>query len=469
MTLSPSEPPQTAILRQSRLTRFFWQIVLIAHATLAVAWWWRQPSGFAISDRHFWVNSILPWVVVAIALSARFAHGRFGTLVSPFLLGCFPVAWIAAAISARLTFPLTFEWLWIPVLIVGLAMATVWLRSYWRELGEALRVALVAPALVGALLPLSQRGRPPGTLPINDELPSVAANTETVRFPRDIHLAPEVRINISEGSVWHEAGPYRLCLNPLLNFSSRSPDGCWVLFALPRERIGPQRFLRAIQQGPSQLELAYSDDDASVLRIRSSGESRAIGMEASSRFPKAIWSHLNSFSEILVMGHRKLLVSFSPCPDQRIEVKPMDYPAGRPERIAWLASGDLFQVVEAHSGEKGPYRQLATGTLTRQQPLSMTLYDEQTPIYRITFDDFAAQASTQPSPTGGYGAPENAIEFRLEGDDPASIASFIMTLASTSVGSGYDSVGHAAGTYRNRVLIEPLMPPPTTSTTTPSP
>jgi hypothetical protein len=50
----------------------------------------------------------------------------------------------------------------------------------------------------------------------------------------------------------------------------------------------------------------------------------------------------------------------------------------------------------------------------------------------------------------------NAIEFSLEGDAPGSEAALFITLAGTSVGRGWDTVGHAAGTYRNRMRIAPV-------------
>jgi hypothetical protein len=62
----------------------------------------------------------------------------------------------------------------------------------------------------------------------------------------------------------------------------------------------------------------------------------------------------------------------------------------------------------------------------------------------------------------------NAIEFSRDNDRETSPASVFVTLAGTSVGRGWDSVGHTAGTYRNRTTIEmhgdPSTKPSTTST-----
>jgi hypothetical protein len=112
--------------------------------------------------------------------------------------------------------------------------------------------------------------------------------------------------------------------------------------------------------------------------------------------------------------------------------------------------------VQASDAEKGPFASLATGRLAPADTLAITLYDEQTPIARITFDDFAAQASTELSPTAGWNVPQNAVQFSLGGDQPGSVAHIFITLAGTGVGRGFDSVGHAPGVYRNRMRVERL-------------
>ncbi|MGP0064916.1 MAG: hypothetical protein ACLQGP_15120 [Isosphaeraceae bacterium] len=75
---------------------------------------------------------------------------------------------------------------------------------------------------------------------------------------------------------------------------------------------------------------------------------------------------------------------------------------------------------------------------------------------RLTLEDYAAQADTPPSPTAGWGVPVNAIEFSLADDPPSSLASIFVTLAGTSVGRGWDCVGHRAGSYRDRIRLEPI-------------
>ena len=75
-------------------------------------------------------------------------------------------------------------------------------------------------------------------------------------------------------------------------------------------------------------------------------------------------------------------------------------------------------------------------------------------VGRISLADWSAQADTTLSPTAGWGVPVNAIEFSLVSDEPSSPASIFVTLAATSVGRGWDCVGHNPGNYRNRILLE---------------
>ena len=70
--------------------------------------------------------------------------------------------------------------------------------------------------------------------------------------------------------------------------------------------------------------------------------------------------------------------------------------------------------------------------------------------------DWARKASAQLSPAAGWGVPENAIEFSLGHRGGRGEGFVFITLAGTSVGRGFDSVGHAPGVYRNAMTIKPV-------------
>ena len=150
-------------------------------------------------------------------------------------------------------------------------------------------------------------------------------------------------------------------------------------------------------------------------------------------------------------GLSKPRITFSPSADVTVDVLPYDYPFGRPARFATLHPGGRFQVVEASSGEKGPFTVLADGTLG-DEPLEMTLHDGDAVAATIRLHDFASQASTELSPTAGWGIPQNDVTFRL--DEITGDVEIHVGWASTGIGRGWDTVGHAAGVYRNRIDVE---------------
>src|SRR4051812_4529984 len=104
-------------------------------------------------------------------------------------------------------------------------------------------------------------------------------------------------------------------------------------------------------------------------------EGGSILLKAMTRLPRPILSHLNAYGDLEVWGHRRLALSSSPCPETLIEVRPADYPAGRPLRLASLDARGGFYVVEATSGEKGPFRELAAGRMSRSESPVITLHD----------------------------------------------------------------------------------------------
>jgi hypothetical protein len=174
-----------------------------------------------------------------------------------------------------------------------------------------------------------------------------------------------------------------------------------------------------------------------------------------------VYSHLNSFARLSVTGHRRLGLRFSPCPDLAVEVVHSEYPFGAPARLAYLDARGIFRVVQASDAEKGPFTTLAEGPLARGEPLGIVLLEigdaSRRELATIVFRDWSLQLSTELSPTAGWGLPQNALEFGRASSEPTSAAYIDLTLAGTSVGRGWDSVGHRAGVYRNRIEIR--LPP----------
>jgi hypothetical protein len=366
------------------------------HAVGALCAWWLLPQGFLPDHVRFWVNTVFPWALGLLSLGGLWAGPR-GRAVTAGL----PGFWVAMAATWLIASPRTGGW---PALLLGLVGLLLGLRA--RRLQGKHGWPWLAPA--GALCAWAQRAPEPSTHPLGETEP--------------LALVGEPELKVTVGSL-------RLDIDPRLTFRSRSPDRGWVLFA---------------PQGPGQEHgtLRGGRDADGVLHL-----------EAVTRLEEPVWSHLNTYTTLWISGHQRLQLAFSPCPEVPVEVMPFDYPAGRPVRAAYLGEDGVFRVVEASRGEKGPFRELASGPLERTEPLGITLLDGGEPVVTVTLLDWAAQASTEPSPTAGWGLPQNALEFLRADQDPGSPAVLFVTLAATSVGRGFDSVGHAAGTYRNRVRL----------------
>jgi hypothetical protein len=433
--------------------RLFWLAMLTAHGTAAVAWWWLLPGGFGVCEARFWVNEVLPLCVLALVVTLRFGIRNRETLRDG-LLAVFPAFWIAVGVSARLVFPESARWFWLAPLGLGVALLAATLaakppRAAW------VGVAIVIATVLGAVMPVAERGADPDTRPLattsSSPPPDFPAPSET----RAITLAPDVKLDPGDPVVTLLNGRVTLAVQPVLTFVSRSPDRCWTLFASKPQRDGPTRRLTGLARDGETVRLLHRADVESVTDFRPS-PAGGIDIDSQTFLPAPIYSHLNTFAELTVSGHRKLAVAFSPCPDARIEFRPFTVRGDLPGRAAYLAADGSFKVVQARRAEKGPFTTLAQGRLRRGEPLTLTLYDQDRPIFELTLADWSSQAGVQPSPTAGYGLPVNALEFSLDGDSDRSAGGVWITLAATSVGRGWDSVGHAAGTYRNRLHVRAL-------------
>ena len=169
--------------------------------------------------------------------------------------------------------------------------------------------------------------------------------------------------------------------------------------------------------------------------------------------PRPVYSHLNDWCRIRVSDVGSPSLAFSPSGATAVPVGGSRDALGRsPVRLAYLDAARRLQVVEASFGEKGPFRTIASGPVGADETVAITFLDGGLPVARIVLEDWARQADTTSlSPTAGWGLPPNAIEFHC--DEEGDVVLHV-TLAGTAVGRGWDTVGHRAGTYRNRMRID---------------
>ncbi len=423
-------------------------LALLGHGALALMVLRLHPQGFPLGQLHFWSNTAIPVLLAASCLTGLVAFRR--PWLSSALVWGYAGMWGAGGVAARVLFPASLPNAWLGglgvALLLGSAAHLAWRHPWSRVLG------LAAPgAALGVTLSLAQRAPEPSTRPDSRELPTLAG---------DGALQPDwsspdgrVRVSLAQARVQLECGGLRLSLRPLLRFISRSPDRAWSNLA-PAGANDIRRTLTGVEVAERHVRASYTDDGASMLEVRQTPE--AVEIEGLSRLQRAVYSHLNTYLGLEIEGRPGLALAFSPMPHQPTEILPSEYPVGLPARAAYLTSDGVLRAVEASSGEKGPFRLLGEGQLSG--PLALTLLDERGPACRLELLDWARQASTALSPTAGWGLPQNAIEFHRVGPEPSAPAWVMVTLAATSLGRGWDSVGHAPGLYQNRLRVHPLRP-----------
>ena len=446
----------------TRVWRLFWLAVLVAHVVLSGAWWWLEPGGFGVAHPRFWANNVAPIFGLGLSIGSLAALRVESRRALRWLLPVWPAAWAGSALAGRLLFPITLGQLWLVPLassvVMGLATFPLWRGAGRRTRAGGLGLGLCAASLAAGLV-WTQQPSLPRTRPSDSNLvePTPVEGMRPTLDTGTIRLGPDTMVQASDGSLNVRFSPLSISVQPLLTFLSGSKDGCWSVFVRPQDRAGPEPRLRVSQrEGERACDLFYDfrGQGPATLRVQADPSAGSIMVEANTKLMSTIYSHLNSYCDFEVRGHRRLALEFSPCPGVLIEVRRFDYPFGRPARFAFVEEDRTFRVVEASSGEKGPFRTLARGRLGPEQALTFTLHDQGRAIGRISLADWSSQADTTLSPTAGWGVPVNAIEFSLSDDSPSSPASIFVTLAGTSVGRGWDCVGHNLGTYRNRIYFE---------------
>lgn len=447
-----------------------------------------MPGGFPPTHARFWTNQVFPWVVFAVCLTSLWAERRGQPLIRAAASVTIPALWLAATVAAVALFLQSARLFAVPACVCLILIISLFRLAFRREPIPIRKcaVAVIPAVLCGIAIVFAQRADVPDTLPLNLPVPEAEPNVDLrvatipVRLSDRVDVVPgagQVRVrhsvpsgesaaavnaaaNPSAESATASARVYRIEVDPLLSFESRSPDRFWTIFAPTRYRQSPPRRMTALRREERSVTAQYRDDTELMLQVDASPAGDTTTIEAGARLDRPIYSHLNSFVALTISGCRQPAVSFSPCPALRVGVEPSDYPVGRPTRLAYVDAGDVFHVVSAKSGEKGPFSEFAQGRLLHAESLTVTIFDGTTAIFRVSIDDWSSQAGHSLSPTAGWGLPVNAIEFSQIGESGsgAGAISIWFTLAGTSVGRGWDSVGHAAGTYRNRMRIETVTP-----------
>lgn len=398
------------------------------------------PRGFPLDNIHAWSDFWIPVVSAVLLLAALVRFVFMQSSGMPVALATATVAggWFGAILTGLSLYPISFGWeRAVGPISVTLALAALAFMIRLSAMWSA--VAAVGGVALGLVQILGQRGPPPSTRPSGGTL-------------ADVRGEP-TKEEAASGQVSFPCGKEHVRLRPLLTFESRSPDATWTVLA-PPAAFGPRRKFDAFSKEKNGFRAHYVDDGETTLVAQK--DLKGLDIEAVSKIPHAIYSHLNSFAMIHVPFEST--ISFGPTGGERFALEPFDYPSGRPIKLAYLGGDIAFHVVQATDAEKGPFTALAKGHLGRDEPLTIEIHhksNDKDGVCRLTFKDWAQQVSTELSPTAGWGLPQNSIQFSASSDRHEGMV--VITLAETGVGRGWHSVAHAEGTYKNRVRVDTVM------------
>jgi len=414
------------------------------HGLGAAGAWWVLPHGFPVVDPRFWSNTLGTAALVALSLVGAWGALRGRRTLARRALGLWLGVWAGLAMASPLLYPSTG---WpaaalasLPALLLLLALRRV--RPPRRSLWAGLGAWLLLGASLGAALAASRAAPPASTHPAGAPLHAAPSGRGPApRLPGARFVEPEGKLHVGL------APGYQLQLDPLLRFYARSPDGFWSALhpygTLPLPLVG-------LAPTPAGLLARWGGPHPASLALRRAP--RGWDLDARRELRARIDSHLNGFAQAVLLGPPgRWFVDLGV--GEPFEVLPSDYPVGRPARLVVLRPGGELEALEATSGEKGPFRRLTGGPLAG--PLRLSLYHQRDgvrrEVARLELLDWAAQASRARSPTAGWGLPQNAVE--LVRDASGHQVWVFVTLAATSVGRGYETVGHAAGLYRSRIRV----------------
>lgn len=389
---------------------------------------WRAPGVFPLRSADFWASTgfvVGGWSLVAIA---AFAAGRGLRL----LLGAAVVApagvLLGVGLAGRALFPFVPARFWAGLVLMG----GVWLLGFSRTLRSfrgtqrgLVWLGLLAGLPWGMVWVGAQVPPPSGTHPALRELPPPS----TAPVPGEVTWRGQ--------AVETACGRARLEVRPFLTFKDSSRDGFWP-------GVSPTPW-----EGPPPLS---GPGRRAALEVHRDGD--ALTLDAATELPFAVHAHLNAFAEVSIEGLARPAVRFVALGSGAFEFLPFDYPHGRPAHFAYLSAAGELVVARGADAEKGPFTTLAHGAFPEPGPLTLELLDGDQAVCRVTFLDFAAQADRTLSPTAGEGVATNVVQFGLAPSGEGS-AVLHLSLAETGIGAGRAAVTHAAGVYRNRVVLAP--------------
>jgi hypothetical protein len=212
--------------KKSWILRTIVGLALAGHLAAAAGYWWLSPKGFPAESSRFWLNSVVPVVLMAVACAGLIGLHKGRWLVAGSIVLFFASAWCAGAVSGRIIFPISLRGIWVMALIIGGAgfVCFQWLvRGESRSYGIWL-FSVVAATFVGWFAIWAQVPALASTAPINTQLPQMSR--QGVRQPPEliVRISPDHQFDTAAAELMLTMGHIRIQCRPILNFDRASPD-----------------------------------------------------------------------------------------------------------------------------------------------------------------------------------------------------------------------------------------------------
>ena len=99
--------------------RILVEVALALQLVAAAFYWWLSPKGFPVDHSRFWINSVLPVAVMAVATVGLVGMLQHRRRLAAVAVLCFSSGWAAAAVAGRGFFPSSFCRIWLFGLLVA--------------------------------------------------------------------------------------------------------------------------------------------------------------------------------------------------------------------------------------------------------------------------------------------------------------------------------------------------------------
>jgi hypothetical protein len=404
----------------------------LIHAAAALAWWWWMAGGFETLALSSFANRWIPMMMLLTSsgsvLMIVIGHIAAGRLLLVATLSF----WLGLGVAARFVFPESSGQWWIAVAVFGALSTTVcgWLPHRRRRVTAA--PAALVGVLAGVVFIVAQRGPEPTVSP---------------RGQADLPEPVVSDCDGFDGTFELFMGSTRVMLDPLLTFQSVSPDRSWTALAPAETWRGKSRECIGLVRGQQEIRAWFETQGRAMIHAQREPGGSTLSVNATTVLDTPVFSHLNRSLVATFESSKPIAVRLSPCSDVLLDL------VSDPEsgiRFAYVTQERQFVIARAAQQEKGPFTTLCEAKLETDTPLVITIIEDRRAIGELHVYDWVDQAGTEPSPTAGWGVPVNAIELWPV---PGRGGVLSISLAATSIGRGWHSVGHRAGAYANRVDV----------------